>query len=371
MRVLIQSRKTLFTVPGGDTVYIKEMTEELNKSGIKVNISTELEPDLRGYDLVHIFNLIRPQDVYLQALNVKNQNKPLILTPIYIDFSEFEKYGTFGIRKILATILPYYSIEYLKILARAVKNKELHKGTVRVLLNGYFNLMRKVVHFADFFFPNSEMEMERLKKDFSLNNVRYFIVPNGIDTSLFDYQKITVSKDVKEKLQNAILCVSNIAANKNQLNLVKALKNTPFKLCLIGGISPNHKGYFARIKKEMGTNVEYLGHIPHEKLPQYYKAAKVHVLPSWFETTGLVSLEAAVMKCNIVITDKGYTREYFKDYAFYCEPGEPASILNAVVKAFNTPYNENLRRFILNNFTREKAAKKMLEGYEKVMRLKK
>jgi len=38
---------------------------------------------------------------------------------------------------------------------------------------------------------------------------------------------------------------------------------------------------------------------------------QVHMLPSWFETTGLSSIEAAVMHCNIVITDKGDTREYF------------------------------------------------------------
>ena len=369
MRILMQSRKTLFSVPGGDTVYIKEISTKLNTSGIKVDVSEELEPDLTDYDLVHIFNLARPQDIYLQVLNAKKHNKPVILTPIYIDFREFEKFGTSGIRKLLANILPYHSIEYLKILARAIKNREFHKGTVTVLLRGYFNLMKKVVDLTDFFFPNSEMEMERLKRDFAIENVKYTVVPNGIDTSLFDFNKVVVEIDVKKKLENAILCVSNIAANKNQLNLVKAVKDLPYKLYLIGNILPNHKSYFKKIKKEMGTNVEYLGHIPHEKLPQYYKAAKVHVLPSWFETTGLVSLEAAVMKCNIVITDKGYTRAYFKDYAYYCNPEDPDSIQSAIVEAFNTPFNESLRDLILNEFTNEKAVEKILHGYEKVLRL--
>jgi len=39
------------------------------------------------------------------------------------------------------------------------------------------------------------------------------------------------------------------------------------------------------------------------------------VLPSWFETTGLSSIEAGVMGCNIVITDK-VMQEYFSHHAF-------------------------------------------------------
>ncbi len=370
MRILMQSRKTLFSVPGGDTVHIKEIASKLNELGIKVDISTELKPDLSNYDIVHIFNLVRPQEVYFQALNAKKQGKPVVLSPIYVSWEEYEKYGSIGVRRFIANILPYHSIEYLKIAARAVKNREFHRGTVEVLLKGYFRLMKKVVNLTDFFFPSSEMEMDRIKKDFNLQNADYCVVPNAIDKSLFNYENTNIDYEIEKKIKDSVLCVAKISGNKNQLNLVKAMKGLPFKLFLIGYVLPNHKRYFKLIKKEMEGNVEFLGSIPHEKLPQYYRAAKVHVLPSWFETTGLVSLEAAVMGCNIVITDKGYTRAYFKDFAFYCNPASPESIRDAILKAYNTPYNEDFRAFILNNYTRERAAEKILKGYETVLRLK-
>ncbi len=371
MKILMQSRKTLYSVPGGDTVHITENAKKLRELGVIVDISTELEPDLSKYDIVHIFNIVRPQEVYLQALNAKKQGKLVVLSPIYVSWEEYEKFGSDGLRKLIANILPYHTVEYLKILARAFKNKEFHKGVVKVLLKGYLNLMKKVVELTDMFFPNSEMEMEKLAKDFRLKNPFYTIVPNGINTSVFDYDRVEVEKQISEMINNSVLCVGRIEGIKNQFNLVKAMKGLPYKLFLIGEVSPNHKKYLKKIKREMGENVFFMGHIPHKKLPQYYKAAKVHVLPSWFETTGRVSLEAAVMKCNIVITDKGFQRDYFKDYSFYCEPDNIDSIREAVVKAYNSPFNEKFRKYILENFTLEKVGEKILDGYKMVLRKKK
>ncbi len=367
MRVLMQSRKTLFTVPGGDTIQIVENAEKLKELGIHVDISTELTPKLDNYDIVHIFNIVRPQEVYLQALNAKKQGKPIVLTPIYVCWEEYEKFGSDWWRKILANIFPYHSIEYLKVLARAIKNGEIHKGVLKLLLKGYFTLMEKVVRMTDIFLPNSEMEMDKLKKDFRLHNPKYIIVPNGINHKIFDFSNVNVEKKIESNIKDSILCVANINGLKNQLNLVKAMKNLPYKLFLIGDISPNHRNYYKKIINEKGDNVFYIGKISHRELPQYYKVAKVHVLPSWFETTGLVSLEAAVMRCNIVVTDKGFTKSYFGDYAFYCNPNDIDSIKDAIINAYESPFNEDFREYILSNFTLEISVKKIIEGYKKVL----
>ena len=50
MKILFQSRKTLFTAPGGDTTQILKTKEYLEKAGCIVDITLELEPDLSGYD---------------------------------------------------------------------------------------------------------------------------------------------------------------------------------------------------------------------------------------------------------------------------------------------------------------------------------
>ncbi|MBK7308934.1 MAG: glycosyltransferase [Chitinophagaceae bacterium] len=57
--------------------------------------------------------------------------------------------------------------------------------------------------------------------------------------------------------------------------------------------------------KEAAGNIVFAGRLTQTALANYYARARVHVLPSWFETCGLSSLEAAAMGCNIVITARG------------------------------------------------------------------
>lgn len=60
-----------------------------------------------------------------------------------------------------------------------------------------------------------------------------------------------------------------------------------------------------RSVKRSSSNVFFLGQVEHDKLPQFYKLAKVHILASWMETPGLSSLEAAVMKNEYSCNQKG------------------------------------------------------------------
>ncbi len=363
MKVMFQSRRNLFSVPGGDTTQILKTAEYLEKLGVKVDITTELEPNVKEYDIVHIFNLMRPQETYIQTLNAKKQEKPVVLSTIYGLYTEYEQKASGGLRQMVANMLSPYQIEYLKILGRAVKNKETHKGVLRVLVKGYFRTLKEICSMIDVFLPNSKSEMYRVVKDFKLRSFKYVIVPNAVDINLYNYDKVKVKREIEDKYKDCILCVAKISGRKNQLNLVKAVKDLPYKLVLIGYPPPNHSNYFKKVIRESGKNVVFLGKKPHEELPQYYKVAKVHVLPSWMETPGLVSLEAAVMRCNIVVTKKGDTEEYFKNFAFYCDPGNPYSIKKAIIEAYNTPFNEKFREYILKNFTWEKAAERTLEGY--------
>jgi glycosyltransferase involved in cell wall biosynthesis len=126
--------------------------------------------------------------------------------------------------------------------------------------------------------------------------------------------------------------------------------------------------YYKKCKEIAAPNVSFVESIEQEKLIDYYNAAKVHVLPSWFETTGLSSLEAAAMGCNIVITDKGDTREYFENYAYYCDPESPQSIFDAISKAASDDISIELQKKIFNQYTWFQAAKLTLEAYEEIMR---
>ena len=107
--------------------------------------------------------------------------------------------------------------------------------------------------------------------------------------------------------------------------------------------------------------------VEQEQLIDYYKSAKVHVLPSWFETTGLSSLEAAAMGCSIVITDKGDTKEYFGNHAVYCSPSSASDILSAVEKAAGLPVNDVLQQKIFTQYTWQQASRRTAEGYKKII----
>lgn len=350
------------SVPGGDTVQILKTAEALREKGCTVEISTELEPDLLGYDIVHLFNLTRPQEVYLQARNARRQNLKIVLSPIYVSYREYERWARSGPLGLLTRYLNPGQVEYLKILARAVCNFEINKGTAYLILNGFSSLQDKIIDMSNVLLPNSESEMRRARRDLDRARLkRYVVVPNAVDEQLFDPGACTL--DTAGRYEGCVLCVARIDGVKGQLTLVRATKDLPWPVVIIGKPAPNHHAYYEQVKKEAGPNVHFIGQIEQEMLPRFYRAAKVHVLASWMETTGLSSLEAGAMGCNLVITDKGDTRDYFGDYAFYCEPGSVESLRAAIVRAYEAPVNPRLRVRILEKFTWGKTASKTLEGY--------
>lgn len=363
MRVHFQSRTTLFTVPGGDTVQVLKTKEYLERLGVEVAIGTDQEPDLAGFDLVHLFNLIRPQEVLTQARNAKRQGKKVALSTIYGLYTEYDRKARGGLGGWLSRALATGQIEYLKTLARAAKNREFHHGTRDYLLRGHLGAQREIVALTDVFLPNSAGEMRRVVTDFPAAAGKPFIVvPNAADVDLFDTGATVVPPDF-ERFRGCVLCVARIEGRKNQLNLLRAMRGLPWPLVLVGKSAPNHQSYYDQVRREAGPNVHLLGQVDHTLLPALYKAARAHALVSWMETPGLSSLEAAAMGCALVLTDRGDTREYFGDFARYCEPDSVESIRAAILDACAHPADPQLQQQVRQEFTWAKTAEKTLEGY--------
>lgn len=365
MNVLFQSRKTLFSAPGGDTTQLLKTKEYLEALGVKVDISLELEPDLQGYDIVHVFNLMRPQELYLQVKNAKRQGKKVALSTIYGPYEEYEKKARGGVLQIMNQVLSISQIEYLKVIARAVLKGEFSKGTSLYLIKGHKKLQRQIIKMVDVFLPNSHSEMMRVEKDFNVCGLNYVAIPNAVDINKFDFDKTIIRKE-NEKYKDCVLCVSRVEGRKNQLNIVKAVKDLPYKFVFIGKAGANFTKYMERCKELGAENCEFLGQIEHEQLPEFYKLCKVHILASWMETPGLSSLEAGVMRSNVVLTKKGDTEDYFEDMAFYCEPNDLKSIRDAIVAAYVTPYDERLEHKIKQQYKWEDTARETLKGYESI-----
>jgi glycosyltransferase involved in cell wall biosynthesis len=305
--------------------------EYLEKLGVKIEISV-VPTSVKDFDIVHLFNTTRVKETYLYFINAKMQQKPVAVSTIYWDFSEY----------------------------CTVKNSPA---------NLYKNWMdsqamrRSVFLGADMLLPNSRMEADMIRRLHGAT-APFHIVPNGVD-SIFargnpnDFYK-------QHGLKDFILCVGRINHRKNQLSLARALKGCGLPLILAG--PTNDAKYLRQCRREY-PGLIVLQHLEHHHLPGLYAAARVHALPSWFETPGLASLEAGLSGCSIVSTDRGSAMEYFSNMAHYCSPDSPESIRSAVLKAWSTAGQPRsaLKKHISENFLWENAALETLCAYEKIL----
>jgi glycosyltransferase involved in cell wall biosynthesis len=332
--------------------------------GCDVEVSISTEPEVEGFDIVHLFNLTRPQEGYLQARKATRHRIPVVLSPIYVDYREADRSARGPLQRLLFNSIPGSTAEYLKMAARAIVNREVSPGTTLVLREGFRSAQRELIEMTSLLLPNSESEMTRIRRDFPEARGReYAVVPNALDARIFNPDCTSMAPEYSD----CVLSVGRIERRKCQLELVRALKGTGLKLVLIGKPGPNHISYFEQIKREADQTVDFIGHVDHSELPRYYAACKVHALISWMETTGLSSLEAAAMGANIVITDKGDTRDYFGDFAYYCNPGSIDSIREAVLSAHRAPRSTELRQRVLQEFTWEITAQRTFAAYQNLL----
>jgi glycosyltransferase involved in cell wall biosynthesis len=351
MKVAFITRSTLYKVPGGDTIQITETAKHLRELNIEVKISLSHEKiNYKEFDLLHFFNLIRPADI---LYHVKRSKIPYVISPILVDYSEYDQYHRKGLSGwILKT---FSSPEYIKTISRWILLKD-NLQSKEYLWKGQRRTIVDILEKAKMVLPNSASEYNRLESSY-FTSKPYAIIPNGINENIF-------RQDYTEKDEKLVVCAARIEGIKNQMNLIKALNNTSFTLVLIGESSANQKQYYEECKRIAGRNIVFTGRLRQEELVDYFKKAKVHVLPSWFETCGLSSLEAAATGCNIVVTDKGFSRDYFSNHAFYCNPNDVESIYNAVFLAATSNVSNKLQEKIATNFTWSQAARKTLEAYK-------
>jgi len=378
----MQSRVDLFDRRGGDTVQIEKTAAQLRKLGVEVDIDCSANPNLSSYDLVHIFNIDWPAQTYLQAQNAKRQKKPIVFSPIHHSFSEIERYereARYGFRRLLNRILrSRESRELFKDLGRMLADPRKIPSTLVEFQKGQFREQRELLEMSDLILVQTDAEKEDIRSDFGFADKKFKKVVNGVDPQFAQAKPDWFVK--KYHLSDFILCVGRVEPRKNQLAVAKATEGAPRssksevgqipnpKLVFVGRISWRHPEYALRFLRLVRKHnwIHHIPQIPHEKMGSCYAAAKVHVLASWFETTGLVNLEAALAGANIV-SSGNRSREYLGNYAYYCDPGDVDSIAEAIYKAWKAEPGPELRERILKNFTWEIVGRQTLAAYHKLL----
>jgi glycosyltransferase involved in cell wall biosynthesis len=359
MKVLMMNRTDSASTPGGDTVQMQETKAALEELGVEVDVSFATNQDLTGYDLAHIFNLQRPEETRAQFDACRRQDVPVALSPILWDSWRFDFEADtrwLGLRRVLPDVLLLPACwAKSEVLGRISKRRR----TQRCVLSD-----------ADVVLPNSEIEGAMLERRYGLRfRARCRVVPNAVSASFLPAAGSSRPRRSGLPDQEFVLQVARIEPVKNQVFTIQAALELQLPLVLVG----EAPSYSARYHQECmrlagkGRGVTFLGRVAHEELPPIYAAAKVHVLPSYRETPGLASLEAALAGCSIVSTDQGSAPEYFGDRAWYCSPGSLRSIREAMDSAFKAPRRPELAEHIRKSFTWQEAARRTLAAYEFVL----
>lgn len=226
-------------------------------------------------------------------------------------------------------------------------------------------LLRVIYHACDALIALSPSEADALVNDFGIAPERIVIAWCGVETRYANASP----KLFREKfgLENFVLSVGRVDANKNQLNLIRALRDENIPLVLAGGsLAPP---YLDECRKIASANIHFLPSLSDEELGSAYAAAHTHALVSWLEVVGLVTLEAAVAGCNVVLTREHGARDYVGDAGWYCDPSDVPSIRRAVLDAYHAPPQSILRQHLIKTYSWERHAQEICGAYERALAL--
>ncbi|MBM3324313.1 MAG: glycosyltransferase, partial [Calditrichaeota bacterium] len=357
LRVLLQNRSNAFSHPGGDTGVMNGLHDGL--TALDVEVSASAKPcDLAGIDLVHLVNLTILPASHIFAQNALRQNVPYVVTTLYEDWPLFLEKS----RQTLPLFAEYMESGYDDELfqRRLTALRQIPSG--KRLENAF------VARGAQALLASGEREAARLRRDFPEAAERVHAVPFGI--RVLDNFGAEFKQRLQEKLGTGpfVLCVGRLETRKNQLMLMKALEDEELTLVFVNGGFTYQPPYenLCRNFRRRGRNI-ITGYVPELQLAAFYTAALCHVLPSWYELPGLVSVEAAAYGCPVAASTWGGVEDYLpSDRFFPCQPDDPVSIRNAVFQAIESKPNPDTTD-LARRFTWLHSAERTLEIYENIL----
>jgi glycosyltransferase involved in cell wall biosynthesis len=171
------------------------------------------------------------------------------------------------------------------------------------------------------------------------------VIPNPVDTDAFRFRP-----DVPEE-DGLIVFVGAIREKKGALQLVLAMDEIvraipSAHLSLVGPdvVEPRYGGSFTRYLKSMvpasiAPRIAFSGPVPHAALAAVLARASVCVYPSHSEAMPLAWLEAMAAGKAVVASRTGPGPELVEDgtSGLLCDPHDPGSIADAVVRALRDP----------------------------------
>ncbi|MBI2945778.1 MAG: glycosyltransferase [Candidatus Wallbacteria bacterium] len=364
--ILLAGRFDAFEKQGGDTVQMLETAAALVRRGRVARVTTELEPQLGGVELMHLFNWTRIGETAHRLALARRAGVPCVVTPIHQELAEYDARGRRGIGRWAARWLGREGLEQARVVVHATRNPAMRRVAARQLAGGYGALQRQVLVGCRAVIFASEGERRALEAT-GAEPVLARVVPLGISPEFRDATPQTWH--ARHPARDFVLCAARVEDLKNQLALLEALHGISVPVVFAGDLNPSHRAYGRDFVRAVAARPDtfHLPALDRPSLASAMAAARVHALPSWAENVGLASLEAAAAGAAVVSTDRGHLREYLGDQARYCDPGDLGSIRRAVLAALEDGRKEALRGPTAARFSWDHTAELLDSLYEQVL----
>lgn len=192
------------------------------------------------------------------------------------------------------------------------------------------------------------------------------VIPNFIDTDFF-YPQV---KNTPTPF--TFLTLAHLYRNKNIhilleafQRLLKVKKNLHLK---IGGDGPE-KVFLEKQAAELGisSHIQFLGKLNRDQAKNAYANASAFVLPSRYETFGIVLIEALSMGLPVIGTFSGGPKEIINDDVGKIVPPDDTQALMEAMASIEENYHQYspsiLREYVVSNFGKEAVVSKWLSAY--------
>lgn len=369
MRVLFLVRPDLERVRGGDTTQILSTARELRRLGVTVDIEEQVPDTVEAYDLVHLFHLDRLWE-NVPHLRAVGGRRPVVLSTIWWPKDDYNAHSRRGVQGAVARAVGTGRFDALRLVTRsfiAFRAAPSWATVPRPSSWRFAHRCREMLTSSAIVLPNSQAEVRQLEEHYG-TSFAYAVVPNGIDpVPRRADQPVAPTCAAGAEHSIDVLCVARFEPRKNQHEIIEALRDTDLRVVFAGTAGEFSEDYEAECRAAATSRMTFVGHVDRDRLVELFRSARLHVLPSWFETPGLSSLEAAGHGCRVVVGECEPVREYFGDLATYCDPGSVESIREAVRRALEAPVDGSLERLVRERYTWEAAARATIGAYERAL----
>lgn len=237
-------------------------------------------------------------------------------------------------------------------------------------LRTVYRFLRSMIPFCfdlrgvDVLLPNSHAEGDRVRRYARLTpHTTIFPVNNGFIPPKYNLDDLRRSNLVPDG--DYIVVPGIIVNRKNQLGLIKAIRDLPYQVVFMGGYDKN--GWFYRQCREWATErMRFIGYVQHDS-EEYWSVlryARCAVLASDCETPGIAMIEASYAGARPVITKFGGTVEYYGFDAEYFNPCHKIEIQNAVVNGWRRGRLSYSEMQAYSRFSWNYCAKLTVRAYE-------